>query len=66
MIGYTDDQILDAIGKAIRDKDMPAAADLLQLLAAQAPAKAQLIVDTIHSGLHPVERLLDQIAGDPQ
>jgi hypothetical protein len=47
MSEYSDDQILTAISNAIAAHDMPAVASLIQVLAVQAPDKAQQIYDAV-------------------
>lgn len=58
---YTDTEILEGISRALTARDMPAVAALTRRLAIQAPNKAQLIVDTIQTGKHPLDRLLDTL-----
>lgn len=58
---FTDEQILGAIHEALTARDMPAVADLITRLAVQAPRKAQLILDTVTTGRHPLEQLLTDL-----
>lgn len=44
---FTDDQILEAVSRAIKAHDMPAVASLIRALALQAPDKAQAIYDAV-------------------
>lgn len=59
---YTDEQILLAISDALTDRDMESVAALLGILARQAPRKAQLIVDAIKTGEHPLESLMKELS----
>lgn len=48
MSEYSDDELLDGIGRALRARDLEAVAALLRVLAVQAPAKAQAVLDAAH------------------
>lgn len=48
---YTDEQILEAINQAIRDRELDVIPSLLKVLALQAPEKAQAAMDLMKAGL---------------